>query len=207
MKKNSLELPIIEELYQLTHEDFTPARIMLGNAFRKDPIWSEIMKNREDKFPIIFGVPLKYSLKYGKIYAPTSDIEATALWLGTPFVDMNIWRVIRSGSITMSMKLGSKIAKLMMKVFDQIAKDRKNFMKGEYVYLIALGVSPEKQGQGLGSHLVRTMQNNLPPKVPIYLETESERNVRFYEQLGFEVINKLQVPIFDLPMWEMIYQP
>ncbi len=207
MKKNAIEIPEIEGLYQLTKDDFIPACNMLGDAFRKDPIWSEIMKNDEEKFPLVFGVPMKYSLKYGKIYAPTSDLEALAAWIPTPYVDMTFWHIIRSGSLSGAMKLGMNIGMQISKVFKQITKDRQNLMKGDYVYLYALGVSPEKQGNGLGSNLVRKMQNNLAPNVPIYLETESERNVRFYERLGFEVVNKFQVPILDLPMWEMVYQP
>ena len=207
MKKNKLEIPTIDRLYQLTQDDFIPASNMLGDAFREDPIWSEILKNHEEKFPITFGVPIKYTLKYGKIFAPTSELEALAAWLPTPYVDMTFWRLIRSGSLLVAAKLGQDIGKQISNVFKQITQDRQNLMKGDYVYLYVLGVTPKKHGNGLGTNLVRTMQNNLPPKVPIYLETESERNVRFYERLGFEVINKFQVPILGLPMWEMVYQP
>jgi len=207
MKKNTLEIPTIEGLYQLTQDDFIPACNMLGDAFREDPIWSEIFKNQEEKFPLAFGVPIKYTLKYGKIFAPTSDLEALAAWLPTPYVNTTFWRFIRSGSILVAMKLGKDIGMQISKVFKQITKDRQNLMKGDYVYLYVLGVSPEKQGNGLGTNLVRKMQNNLAPNIPIYLETESERNVSFYERLGFEVVNKFQVPMLDLPMWEMVYQP
>ena len=207
MKKNTLEIPEIEGLYQLNQDDFIPACNMLGDAFSEDPIWSEILKNQEEKFPLAFGVPIKYTLKYGKIFAPTSDLGALAAWLPTPYVDTTFWRFISSGSLLVGMKLGLNIARQISKVFKQITKDRHNFMKGDYVYLYVLGVSPENQGRGLGTNLVRTFQKNLAPNVPIYLETESERNVRFYERLGFEVVNKFQVPMLDLPMWEMVNQP
>jgi len=207
MKKNTLKIPAIEGLYQLTKDDFKPALKMLGEAFHEDPIWREIFKNQEEKFPLAFGVPIKYALKYGKIYSPTSDLEALAAWVPTPYVDTNFWRLIKSGSVLEAAKLGQDIGKQIDTVFKQINKDRQNLMKGDYVYLSVLGVSPEKQGKGLGTNLVRTFQKNLPPNIPIYLETESERNVSFYERLGFEVVNKLQVPIFDLPMWEMVYRP
>ena len=207
MKKNTLEIPTIEGLYQLTKDDFIPACNMLGKAFHEDPIWREIFKNQEEKIPLAFGVPIKYALKYGKIYSPTSDLEALAVWVPTPYVDTTSWRMIRSGAVLEALKLGQDIGKQIDTVFKQINKDRQNLMKGDYVYLSVLGVSPEKQGKGLGTNLVRAFQENLAPNVPIYLETESERNVSFYERLGFELVNKLQVPIFDLPMWEMVYQP
>ena len=39
--------------------------------------------------------------------------------------------------------------------------------------------------------------------VPIYLETETESNVRMYEHLGFEVVKEITLPIINLPMWEL----
>ena len=207
MKKTALQIPVIEELHQVIRDEEIIARHKLGAAFREDPIWREIMKNDVEKFPLTFGVPVNYVLRYGKIFAPTADLDALALWLPTPFVDTTLWRLIRSGSLPLAMKLGSDIGKQISQVFKQITKDRQNYMKGAYIYLYALGVIPEKQGNGLGSLLVRSMQDNLPSNIPIYLETESERNVRFYERLGFEVINKIQVPILHLPMWEMVYRP
>jgi GNAT superfamily N-acetyltransferase len=206
MKKKPLEIPTIKDLYQVTSKDFKATSDMLGDAFREDPIWKDIMKNQEKRFPHTFGVPTKYGLKYGKIYAPTSDIEAAAVWIGPPYIDMTIWRIFRSGAFSVAMKLGLKIAFLVSKVFDQLVKDRQRLMKGEYLYLNALGVSPEKQGTGLGSKLVKAMIENLDPQYPIYLETESERNVRFYEKLGFKVLNTIEVPTLNLPMWEMVYK-
>jgi len=207
MKKKTLEIPTIDGFYQLKQDDFIPACNMLGEAFREDPIWCEIFKNQKEKFPLAFGVPIKYTLKYGKIFAPTSNIEALAAWLPTPYVDTTFWRLIRSRALFEGIKLGQDIGKQISIVFKQITEDRQNIMKGDYVYLFVLGVSPEKQGKGLGTNLVRTLQKNLAPNVPIYLETESERNVSFYERLGFEVVNKFQVPLLDLPMWEMVYRP
>jgi len=160
MKKKTLEIPTIEGLYQLKKEDFNPACNMLGEAFREDPIWLEILKDQEEKFPLAFGVPIKYTLKFGKIYAPTSNIEALAAWLPTPYVDTTFWRFISSGSLLVAMKLGQNIGMQISKVFKQITKDRQNLMKGDYVYLYVLGVSPEKQGKGLGTDLVRTLQEN-----------------------------------------------
>ncbi len=41
----------------------------------------------------------------------------------------------------------------------------------------------------------------------LYLETEKEENLRFYEKHGFTVLEKINLPILDLPMWLMLRSP
>ena len=69
MKKTALQIPNIEKLHEVTQDEEKIARHKLGEAFREDPIWSEIMKNDVEKFPFVFGVPVRYTLRYGKIFA------------------------------------------------------------------------------------------------------------------------------------------
>jgi hypothetical protein len=44
-------------------------------------------------------------------------------------------------------------------------------------------------------------------KRPIYLETETEKNVRMYERFGFTVVKQITLPVINLPMWEMVREP
>ena len=70
---------------------------------------------------------------------------------------------------------------------------------------ISLYVHEDHQGKGIGTRLVKAMMTALPENVPIYLETETAGNVRFYEGLGFRVVKQIEVPIYKLPLWEMLY--
>lgn len=56
-------------------------------------------------------------------------------------------------------------------------------------YLMYLGVLPGQQGGGIGSALLQESLRLVLEReeAPIYLETGTERNVRFYERFGFEV--------------------
>lgn len=56
-------------------------------------------------------------------------------------------------------------------------------------YLMYLGVDPAGQGMGVGSTLLRASINAVTSRqpAPLYLETGTERNVRFYERFGFRV--------------------
>ena len=44
-------------------------------------------------------------------------------------------------------------------------------------------------------------------RIPIYTETQTERNVRSYERLGFKQLGRITLPIIDLPQWELIREP
>jgi ribosomal protein S18 acetylase RimI-like enzyme len=206
MTKNMVKLPNLPELYQLKDNDFDRGTNVLAQAFADDPIWSRILADQPFKFQAVYRVPLKYTLYYGKVYAPSANLEGTALWLGYPYTSINILRMFCSRSIFLGLQIGGKLIREINHVFQNIERDRRTWMEVPYVYLFALGIYPQYQGQGYGTKLVKTMLDALPLKIPVYLETESERNVKFYEKLGFEVIKQINVPVYDLPMWELLYK-
>ncbi|TFG20171.1 MAG: N-acetyltransferase [Promethearchaeota archaeon] len=207
MPQSAVKLPILTNLHTITEHDHRKTNTALEKAFEKDPIWSRILEEFPDKYPFIFGVPLKYALRYGKAYAPTSNIEGAAIWIGSPFIDMNIFRLIRSRSLGVGLKIGLNLGLKIMKAFEIAEKDRRTFMKGQsYVYLLTLGIHPDFQRQGHGFNLVKSMLDALPNEIPVYLETGTEGNVKFYEKLGFEVINEITEPIFDSTFWELMYK-
>jgi len=41
----------------------------------------------------------------------------------------------------------------------------------------------------------------------VYLETETERNVAFYERFGFRVVDRVQPPIVTLTLWGRSCEP
>lgn len=55
-------------------------------------------------------------------------------------------------------------------------------------YLALLGVDPSTQGRGIGSGLARYMLAEIGNDA-CYLETATPSNVRFYEKLGFQVVD------------------
>jgi GNAT superfamily N-acetyltransferase len=76
-----------------------------------------------------------------------------------------------------------------------------------HYYLAILGVDPPAQGDGLGSALLQPMLRRCDGEgVGAYLETATERNVRFYARHGFRVTDEVRLP--DGPaMWLMWRDP
>lgn len=91
-----------------------------------------------------------------------------------------------------------------LQAFDDNCND--HFPDEPVWYLKLLGVDPAGQGRGIGSTLLRESLHELDDDaLPAYLETGTERNVRFYERFGFEVLkDEVQLAPGSTPHWTMI---
>lgn len=86
--------------------------------------------------------------------------------------------------------------------------DKHHPMERPHAYLWFLGVTPEAQGHGVGSALLRVANARLDAAgEPAYLETQTERNVALYRRHGWEVLSEHR-PRPDAPMlWSMWREP
>ena len=75
-------------------------------------------------------------------------------------------------------------------------------------YLWMIGVTPEHQGEGIGSALVQHVLDRCDREgLPAYLEASSARSRKLYERLGFELKGRpLDLPDGPL-MWPMWREP
>lgn len=80
---------------------------------------------------------------------------------------------------------------------------RESHVEHDHVYLWFIGVAPELQGRGVGRELMAELHADSDRLgLPTYLETGTERNVAFYESLGYEVLGRIAVRGVS-PMWRM----
>ena len=76
--------------------------------------------------------------------------------------------------------------------------------KQPHFYIDILGVMPESQGQGVGKALleaVHKMSESSPQSCGVALDTENERNLDFYESLGYSVSTTTNLE--RLKVWSM----
>lgn len=79
-------------------------------------------------------------------------------------------------------------------------------VKAGYVWL--LGVSPAAQGAGTGTNLVRHFQQQAADEgYPIYLETHADSNLRFYQKLGFRLLDDPHKPEPLIPFYSLLWEP
>ena len=67
-------------------------------------------------------------------------------------------------------------------------------LREPHYYFAHIGVTPQAQGKGLGSTLMRpTLDRCDQEELPAYLEASSERSAALYERLGFRITRELRV--------------
>jgi GNAT superfamily N-acetyltransferase len=67
---------------------------------------------------------------------------------------------------------------------------------GPHWYLVVMSVRPERQGQGLGTALVKPILERADRDGMVCrLETADPNNVPFYQRLGFDVVDTAFAPI------------
>jgi ribosomal protein S18 acetylase RimI-like enzyme len=77
-----------------------------------------------------------------------------------------------------------------------------NDPKLHHWHLGPIGILPERQGQGIGSRLLRHFIEHVDRLgAAAYLETGKTENVRLYERFGFSVTGG--APVLDVPTWFM----
>jgi len=185
---------------------------VLADAFQRDPLWKKIYEREPDlekRLRAAFEASVRYCLKYGEVYAPSEDLEGVMGFVPGKYADMNVWRMIRSGSMGAAMRTGLNATKKMAPVFKLINEDRRKHMVGlTFLHLSVIGVATELQGKGFGRKLIgAAIEKSQRENLQLYLETETEENMKMYEHFGFRLLNRITLPIVDLPMWEMVKEP
>jgi len=76
----------------------------------------------------------------------------------------------------------------------------------EHWHIGPVGVEPGFQGRGIGGQIMRQLCDSFDEARRIaWLETDKDMNVRFYEAVGFEVVERTS--ILDVPTWFMRRDP
>jgi ribosomal protein S18 acetylase RimI-like enzyme len=72
------------------------------------------------------------------------------------------------------------------------------------LYLSHVGVVPERQGEGIGSALMRDgLGEGDRQRVPIWLETSRADNATYYERFGFDIVTHEDAPDGGPHIWFM----
>jgi ribosomal protein S18 acetylase RimI-like enzyme len=199
-------------LYRVQKGDIMRASKVLADAFQRDPLWKKICEREPDlkkRLSLVFEVSVRYCLKYGEVYAPSEALEGVMGFVPGEYADMNIRHMIRSGSMGSAIRIGLNAAKRMAPIFKLVNEDRRKHMAGHtFLHLSVVGVTTDLQGKGFGRKLIdEAIGKSEQERLHLYLETETEENVKMYEHFGFRLLNRINLPIVNLPMWEMVKVP
>ncbi|MFD4691208.1 GNAT family N-acetyltransferase [Streptomyces sp. NPDC058463] len=177
---------------------------ILDEAFHNDPVSGWVFPDEEHRRAVhgkFLGVFADITLAGGRIDM-LEDGTAVALWLsvpaGAPEGDDGTPALMRETADP-----GNERAELIGRLTGAVhPHDR------AHEYLLMIGVSPERQGEGIGEALITEVLERCDRDgVPAYLEASSERSRGLYERLGFTFMGRT-VDLPDGPsMWPMWRDP
>ncbi len=86
--------------------------------------------------------------------------------------------------------------------YDTVTKKQRP--KEKHYYLTMIGVSPEKQGLGIGKMVINSIHEMVLKDLGVFsicLDTENSLNVSYYERLGYRLTHKSKIR--GLPIYHM----
>jgi GNAT superfamily N-acetyltransferase len=165
-------------------------KVALGAAFFDDPVFGWLIgrgSSRQARLERYFAIQLAHSLADGCVW--TSDgLQGAALCLPP-----GRWRLPPQLMIANGGGFASVFRGRLPRAVGLLAAIERRHLRGAHYYFVNIGVTPEAQGQGLGSRLMRpTLDRCDKEGLPAYLEASSERNAALYERLGFQCTEVLR---------------
>jgi ribosomal protein S18 acetylase RimI-like enzyme len=196
----------MNNLYRLGKQDIDQCTDSMAKAFYDYPMFQHILADKlnHENIKTFLRFLITYSILYAESYAYSKEKEGIVLFTEFKNYKFNMIRSIRSGILPL-MKIGSDAGKRFNE-FDRFTMEtHKRLMKKNHQYIILLGVDPDKQGQGYGGRLMLPVLKLAEEKgQSCYLETHGEKNVSFYNKLGFKVISEDVLPGTDIVQYAMV---
>ncbi|MEV5429911.1 GNAT family N-acetyltransferase [Streptomyces sp. NPDC052701] len=182
---------------------------LLDEAFRDDPVSRWVFPGEEHRraaHPKLMAAFTDIVLADGRIDV-TEDGAACALWLPVPADEHggDAGDGADDGPARMREAVDPDNERVEL-ISSLTAGIHPSGRAHEYLWMI--GVTPGRQGEGLGTALIEPVLDRCDREgLPAYLEASSARSRRLYERLGFEPAGR---PL-DLPdgprMWPMWREP
>ncbi|UCH86326.1 MAG: GNAT family N-acetyltransferase [Dehalococcoidia bacterium] len=184
---------------------------VLARALHDDPHWLWILPDesrRTQVLPWFMKACARYCQKHGVVHTTAGKVEGAALWIPPGKYPPSVVGMILAGMILVPVKFGRAALGRLMSGVNYAVRLHKRDAPRRHWYLSTLGVEPPRQGQGIGSALIQPVLARADAEgLVCYVETEKERNVRFYRRHGFEVVVESDVPNGGPHMWTMRREP
>jgi ribosomal protein S18 acetylase RimI-like enzyme len=162
---------------------------------------------RVDVLTWLFDRVVYYSLLYGEAHT-TPALEGVACWLPPGETIITLERVVRSGLYATPLRLGWAAYRRFDAYLRRAEEYHRRCAPPDHWYLWAIAVDPSSQGMGIGGRLIEhALAKAIEDGVACYLETEVERNLRFYGRHGFRIAAEWEIPGQGVKVWAMLRDP
>ena len=189
---------------RVREDDVEPLAAMLARSFHDDPVtrWVYASERRRPHWSRrFFGWQVQRLLAQDATWT-VDDGAGAALW-ALP----GRWREESRETLRLLRLTLPGVLPRLPRVLVGLGQVESRHPDERHLYLAVLGVDPDRQGEGLGSQVIRPGLDLCDQeRLPAYLETGKERNLAFYGRHGFEVVDRLELPKGP-PVWFLWREP
>ena len=198
----------LDNLLRVRETEVKSAAEVLARAFQDEALYAHIIADAEERkriLPFLFQFRIRYGALYGEVYAVSPRLEGVAVWISSENVHMTRWRILRAGGFYLYHQAGRKVISRLNSIEDYVSAIRRRWIDSPHWHLSPIAVDPCYQGKGYARRLLKAMFARLDKeKLPCFLETQSEKNVKIYQRYGFRVVEKGAIPDTEIPHWAML---
>ena len=193
-----------ETLHRVDEKSSVRAATTLTSAFSNNHITKKL-KLSQTMLKRMYETPVKIGLHSGEVYSTSDLCEGVMVFCAGERANPNLWYMMKNGMFFTSLSMIRLLAnKDFRKLSMTMEREKKNLKIGPFLYLMVIGVSPEYQGKGYGGQLLTHLCERADrEKKAIYLETQNEINVQWYEAFGFKVVKQMTISEW-LTLWAMV---
>lgn len=191
-----------------TLEDVPALGAVWGRAFRDDPLWSWIVRDRpeerERRMTRFFTATARQWVRHSiREVWTTRAREGAAAWSPPGSLKEPAGKMLTATPAIVAALRGG--LRRSLAVYALVLEHRP---PEPHWYLEILGTDPASQGRGVATAVIGPVLERCDREgLPAYLETETEANVPFYERRGFRVTGEVDVPKGGPHMWLMLRPP
>lgn len=190
---------------RLHFSDASWAAELLAEAYAADPYYQGLLP---ETTLLKQGLTLLVDLclQHGRAYASPDD-QAVVLWLPADAARLGNRQWVAWTFLRQLVNLGWRRAYAMVRWQQRQDAVRHRLLPGPHHYLMALGVRPTAQRQGVGRALLRASMAALGGRfMPCYTDVHTLPAMHFAQRLGFEVLAHQLLPVTEavVPSWSLV---
>lgn len=209
--KKSCNIPLYKALsetaYCVRKEELVAAAKVMSVAFSDDPSIRYLLGGKSESYNDWKYFLCVLKAIYGKCLILSTDnhIQNILILFPPQLKSVPTMPFLLNGGIALCRSFGINLFLRSLNYESNCRTVKKRCITSDTWYCMCFAVSPQTQGQGVGSQLIRPALNVLKDRnIPLYLETHKTVNVDIYKHLGFETVETTTIPGTKIVQYSMM---
>lgn len=199
--------PNVKGLYRIKKTDLKKCAEIAAKAFIDDESSKFILSSKLTHKALCDFYLIIYNALYNKMYmfSESENIDGFVIISPVKNSELSLWEFIQAGGLKLIFSNGLNFVVRSLNYEKNCIKIRKKFVSSDDWYIFQFGVSPAKQGIGLGSKIMKPILNWFDSeKIACYLETQKDVNVDIYNHFGFVLKSIDTLPNKNIKQFAML---